>query len=46
MWSFPFKLLVKYKGRIITLKTLQQAREFELGLEEEEIEVEVLNWII
>lgn len=42
-WRFPFKLLTDYKGRTVVVKSLQQAKEFEVELEKEEVEVEVLN---
>lgn len=42
-WGFPFKLFVDYKGKNIVLKTLQQAKDLEILLDNEEVEVEILN---
>lgn len=41
-WGFPFKLLVDYRGKTV-LKTSQQAKEFEIELDSEEVDVQVLN---
>lgn len=41
-WSFPFNLSV-FKSRMIVVKTLQQAKQFEAELDKDHVEVEVLN---
>lgn len=44
-WEFPFKLLVEYQRKIKAIRTVQQARDFEVEHDKGEFEVEVLNEI-
>lgn len=41
--GFLFKLFIDYKGAMVVINTLQQAKEFETRLEIEVVEVEILN---
>lgn len=42
-WGYPHKLLIEYKGKIVAIKTLLQARSFETELDKKEVEVTILN---
>lgn len=42
-WGFPLNVLIDYKGKVVVVKSFQQAKRFVTELDREEVDVQVLN---